>query len=142
MSPKHSRAGGFTLIEVLTAVAIVSILAAIAYPTYVNYVFRAKAVEALEALSGYQIRMEQRFQDVGNYGGANCAIPVPNGLRNFTVSCEIGNSVTEFEASAVGNGPMAGVEYRINQSRQRWTPSHPKGEKNDCWTIRGGTCDT
>lgn len=141
----HPLQRGFTLVELMVTVAILGILGAIAYPSYTAYVFRSRIPVALEALSGYQIRMEQRFQDMGNYQGAAgaCAIPVPAGLRNFTITCTLSNVAgTQYEARAVGDGPVSGVEYRINQNGRRWTPSHPKGSKTDCWTVKGGSCDT
>lgn len=135
--------GGFTVIELMVAVAIVSILGAIAYPSYTSYLFRSRVPEAMEALAGYQIRMEQRFQDMGNYAnGAACAIAVPTGLRNFDITCTPAVGGLQYEARAVGKNAMSGVEYRINQNGRRWTPSHPKGSKTDCWTVRGGTCDS
>ena len=134
--------GGFTVIELMVAVAIVSILSAIAYPSYTSYLFRSRVPEAMEALAGYQIRMEQRFQDMGNYAnGAACAIAVPTGLKNFDITCTTSNGGLQYEAKAVGKNAMSGLEYRINQNGRRWTPSHPKGAKTDCWTVRGGTCD-
>ena len=39
----RGRAGGFTLIELMIAVAIVAILAAVALPSYRNYIHRSQA---------------------------------------------------------------------------------------------------
>src|SRR5687768_10032616 len=39
-----TRAGGFTLIELMVAVAVVAILAAISYPSYADHVLRARLV--------------------------------------------------------------------------------------------------
>ena len=47
---KQRRRNGFTLIELMIAVAIVAILAAIAYPAYTSYVRKAKRATAQAAL--------------------------------------------------------------------------------------------
>jgi type IV pilus assembly protein PilE len=145
MPLKRSIQAGFTLIELMVTVAVVAILTSIAYPAYTSYTFRSRVPEGLEALSAFQVRMEQRFQDVGNYGTAGTTCGVPTSaivLKNFTISCATSNSGAQFEAKVVGSGPVSGVEFRINEAGRRWTPVHPKGTKTDCWTIRGGTCDT
>ena len=58
---------GFTLIEVMVTVAIVAILGSIALPSYQSYVQRSRVPAGLDALSACFTRMEQRYQDSGNY---------------------------------------------------------------------------
>ena len=55
------RSRGFTLIELMIAVAIVAILAAIAIPSYSEYIRRSRITEAISALSGMRVKMEQFF---------------------------------------------------------------------------------
>lgn len=129
---------GFTLIELMVVVAVLAILSAIAYPAYTNYTFRSRIPPALEALSGYQIRMEQRFQDIGRYSGTDIC---PADTTNFDYTCTVAGDGLTYTAKAVGQGPVNGVEYRINQAGARSTPSHPKGSMTNCWSIRGGMCD-
>lgn len=72
---------GFTLIELVAAVAIVGILAAIAIPSYQDSVMKSRRADAQGALEGFANKMEQHFTesnsycDVGGTGGAavtNC----------------------------------------------------------------------
>ena len=71
------RPRGFTLIELMVTVAVVAILASIALPSYSAYLQRSRVPAALDGLSSYATRMEQRYQDVGNYAtGTACAVAV------------------------------------------------------------------
>lgn len=139
--PRSPR--GFTLIELMVAMAIAAILAAVALPSYTSHVQRSKVPPALDGLSSYAVRMEQRFQDVGNYTNAGaCAVAVPT-VANFTVTCVISGGGTGFTATATGTGSMAGYAYTINHQGTRTTTAHPKGTPPAaCWSTRGGSCDT
>ncbi|ESS74051.1 general secretion pathway protein H [Methyloglobulus morosus KoM1] len=68
---------GFTLIELMVAVAIIGILSAIAVPSYMDSVTKSRRKDAEGALEGFANAMERHFTDVNNYcnvggtGGAN-----------------------------------------------------------------------
>jgi type IV pilus assembly protein PilE len=139
---KH-RQHGFTLIEVMVTVAIVAILSAVALPSYTAYIQRSRVPVALDALSAYRTRMEQRYQDVGNYAnGAACAVALP-AAGDFTVTCALTNGGQGFTATATGAGPVAGYTYTVDDQGVRATTAHPKGLPGvNCWSTRGKTCDT
>jgi type IV pilus assembly protein PilE len=138
---KTIRQRGFTLIELLIAVAILGILVGVALPSYTDYVKRGRVPAALEGLNAYYTRMEQRFQDVGNYGTSpTCALAVPTAPQ-FTFTCTTNGQT--FTLTATGSGNMAGYTYTINQQGVRVTTAHPKGAPTgNCWSTRGKTCDT
>src|SRR5688500_3851726 len=52
---------GFTLIELMIAMAVMAILAAVAMPAYNDYVRRGMLVEATNNLSDMRVRMEQFY---------------------------------------------------------------------------------
>lgn len=144
MSKHHSR--GFTVIELMIAVAIVAILGAVALPAYQGYVVRSKVPSGLESLSSVATRMEQYYQDNGNYGTAGCGngLPMPTPSNYQQVSCVITNGGQGFTATATGTsgGPLAGYAYTINHRGARTTANHPKGANATCWSIKGSVCDT
>lgn len=133
---------GFTLIEMMVTVAVIAIAAGIALPSYTAYMQRSRVPAGLEGLSSFQTRMEQRYQDVGNYANGNaCAVAVPT-VNNFVVTCALANNGQNFTATATGQGPMNGYTYTVNQSGSRSTPAHPKGANLSCWTLKGTACDS
>lgn len=85
--PASRRAGrrtGFTLTELMIAVAIVGILAAIAYPSYINSITKSKRRAAQACLSSYATYMERFYTTnlrydivtVGPSAGEDIVLPV------------------------------------------------------------------
>ena len=74
---KQMTLGGFTLIELMVAIAIIGILAAIAFPSYQDSVRKSKRAEGKAALLDLQNRLERYFIDRNSYAtaciGSGCA---------------------------------------------------------------------
>lgn len=64
---------GFSLMELMIAVAVMAILTVIAYPSYNNYIASAKRAEAKAALLEAAQYLERQFTAEGNYAGGNLA---------------------------------------------------------------------
>lgn len=92
---------GFTLIELIIAIAIIAILAALAIPSYTQYTTRAHYAEVVMAAQPVKIGVEQCYQirraladcDGGSYGvpanatsvaGAVDSISTTNGVITLT----------------------------------------------------------
>jgi type IV pilus assembly protein PilE len=138
----HPEQRGFTLVEVMVTVAIVAILASIAMPAYTAYIQRSRVPAGLDALQSYFTRMEQRFQDSGNYANAAaCAVAVPV-VQNYVISCVVVPGGATYVARATGTGTLSGYVYTIDSNGTRTTAGHPKGlPPGNCWSIKGVSCD-
>lgn len=72
MKAKGSR--GFTLIELMIAVAIVALLAAVAYPSYQNAMIKGRRAAAQTALADVAQRQQQFLLDNRAYAGTTAAL--------------------------------------------------------------------
>lgn len=93
---------GFTLIELMIAIAIVAILAAIALPSYLDYTTRAKVSEGIVILDGMKLKVEETFYVDGWVSEENLPtavmIPAQQQLGRYI------RTVNFFRGSAEGAG--------------------------------------
>ena len=140
------RICGFSLIELLVAVAIVSILAAVAIPGYRDYVTRGKLAEAYTNLASQRVKMEQFYQDQRTYNGAcqnNTVAPKPADTVNFQYLCTINDQTYVVTANGLASGGLNGFRFTIDQANNRATPATPSGWTSNgaCWIRRkDGSC--
>jgi len=140
----HQRQAGFSLVELMIAVAIIGILTAVALPSYNNYVLRTRLTEAFTGLAGVQPKMEQHWANTRTYEGFDAAALklMPPDSEYFTFALTEA-SAGAYLMTATGQGPVDGFVYTIDQNGQRATTGVPDGwDTNDnCWVDREeGTC--
>jgi type IV pilus assembly protein PilE len=68
MVKQSNCAAGFTLIELVIAVAIIGILAGVALPACQDYVRRSSLQPAFAELSDLRVKLKQFYQNNRNYG--------------------------------------------------------------------------
>jgi len=144
---------GFTIIELMIAVAIIAILAAIALPAYNDYIQRGKITEAFTALSDFRVRMEQFYQDNRRYDGAGlggCGAAAPNS-QYFTFNCVpvvVAPATTPqnytVTATGIANEGLTNFVYTLNENNVRATTTLGagwNGAGTACWVRRkDGAC--
>lgn len=135
---------GFSLIEVMIALAIATIIAAMAMPGYRDYMMRARIPDATSTLSALAMRLEQHYQDYHGYGDkTGCSIAMPAD-EFFTFQCTPENSGQSFLLMASGKGSMSEFTFSLDQNGNAKTTQLPmawgKAPAN-CWIgKRGTTC--
>lgn len=91
---RSKNSSGFTLIELMVAVAVVAILAAVAIPSYSAYVIRGQRAAAKAALQQAAQFMERNYTTTGCY--------------NYSDTCTTGTAIT---APTPVNAPTDGGQF-------------------------------
>lgn len=147
LTQKKRTNSGFTLIELMIAVAIVGILASIALPAFNGYLVRSKLSDATSQLSGLRLQMEQSRQDTRTYLSAGaCSVAAPANTY-FSFSCAATASTFTWTATSVagqGLGAAGDYAFTINQAgvqtTQAFDGTDHSGAPLGCWSLRGGAC--
>lgn len=143
------RSLGFSLIELLTVVAIIGIIAAFAMPAYRDYVTRGKLTEAFTALADLRVKMEQYYQDNRKYNsaGTTCGPTMPSS-RYFTITCVTGADPAQTytgTATGIANQGMTGFAFTITEANAKASNITASGwtnpSTNNCWArTKDGRC--
>ncbi len=85
MNRQHYIQKGFTLIELMIAVAIIAIIAAIAIPAYNGYIHTARMTEGADSIATLQLAQIEFFEENGYFfAGANTDAVVTASLGLWT----------------------------------------------------------
>lgn len=110
---KSLSSRGFTLIELMIAVAIIAIIAAVAFPSYQESVQKTRRADAKAALEAAAAMQERHFtenntysESVNDLGGTGGVLQSSERFYNITVvgGCKSGAYVGCFDLTATATG--------------------------------------
>ena len=138
---------GFSLIELMIALAVAAIIAAVTVPAYQDHMLRARIPDATSTMSALALRLEQHYQDHREYGTTanGCAVAMPT-HQFFTFQCVAENGGQSFllTASGQGSGRISEFTFTLDQNGNARTTKLPEAwgtTPATCWiTKRNATC--
>lgn len=92
---------GFTIIELMIAVAIIAILAAIAVPAYNNYTVRSRVSESFGMIDSVKTAISEFYQSTGSFPISNTQVGLPPALS--------GTNTQEVSITSDGTGRIIAV---------------------------------
>ena len=95
---------GFTLLELLTVVAVISILVVVSLPMYFNYAARAQVVEGVNLMGEFKTRVTDSYYSTGDFPASNAAAGMADPEAYAT------DRIARID---VGTGGVITVEYDI-----------------------------
>ncbi len=129
-----TRPSGFSLFELIIALAIIAVLAGIALPSYQNQLQQARRSDATTALLIFAERMERHFLENGSYSSATTAIyqeTSDEGHYQLSVTTESDS----YQLTATPTGVQADdsecANYSLNQLGERTISG--TGTIDSCW---------
>jgi type IV pilus assembly protein PilE len=135
------KKNGFTLIELMIAVAIVGILAAIAIPSYTAYVKRANRTDATRTLSSIAQALERCYSQNFTYAGcAAAASPVTSPQGYYTIVVNVvpaapptpeSYNLTATPLAAPQTQDTACATFTVDSTGKQ--TATPAGNTKTCW---------
>jgi type IV pilus assembly protein PilE len=119
---------GFTLVELMIALAIIAVLSAVAIPFYKQYVYQARRAEAQTALMGIAMDETEYYQD--NYTYSSLTLPT---LTYYSLAFSSTPTATSFTATATAIGSQSKDLDCLTLSINQLGIKSATGSGSNCW---------
>lgn len=102
------RRAGFTLVELMVAVAIVGLIAAFGYPYYLDSVTHVRRSDAQSALVSSATLIQRCYSENGAYNHATCRalFPRPSAAAMYQITLTPTASTYQLTATPLADGPQ------------------------------------
>ena len=124
---------GFTIIELMIAVAIIGVLAAIAIPAYQNYIIRAKVSESLTFASQAKTAVAEFYQSQGS-------LPTSNPQAGLATSIT-GTNVSQVTVGTGGAITVTASVSGVNTASSNIIFTPATSASGITWVCTGGNLD-
>jgi len=147
MNTRRQRHAGFTLVEMMCAVAVAGVLSSAAYPSFTKVLHKARRSDAHVGLMTLQMAQERYRSDHMSYGTvAEIGMLATTPSKHYTLNID---AITDsgFKAQAIATGSQAadaGCRYLqvtvdgLNVTRQSGadaTMTNAAEENKRCWGL-------
>jgi type IV pilus assembly protein PilE len=104
---KRPSQAGFTLIELMIAVAVVGVLTSVAYPSFMDQVQRVRRTDAVVAMMQVQWAQERFRSNSASYGSlAEVGMPATSTAGHYSLQVS-NNTANGYEVAATATGAQA-----------------------------------
>ncbi|MDH5232269.1 MAG: prepilin-type N-terminal cleavage/methylation domain-containing protein [Gammaproteobacteria bacterium] len=141
---------GFTIVELVIAVAVVAIIAAMAVGQYSDYAKRTKLTEVNAQLGTIALKLEQYYLESHSYAQSDgsCGVPMPTAeqVDYFLFSCEITDNGTTYTLTAsnlasAGLGKPNDYQYGFDSNGRKYTSRFAAvAVDKNCWLKSEQNC--
>lgn len=126
---------GFTLIELMVAVAVLGVIVAIAYPAHIEFVERSRRAEAQEALQNVATLEEQFYTHNKGYTTSLSDLGVSAATENgyYLLSITTSNTIDGFAQSYTISASAQGAQRSDTDCATIQFDSNGNKSPNACW---------
>ena len=124
-----NRSQGFSLIELLIAVAIIGILAAIAIPMYSDYVTRSRRADGQATLMQVAQELERCYTQFSSYNSDDCKLKNDSGGSTAVTSLLVSGKDSGEKFYKI-TGALESTKFTLTA-----TPQNEQEDDTDCTAL-------